>query len=572
MRYSALFGKTLKQAPSEATAASHRLLVQAGYIRELAAGRYHLLPLGFRTRARLERIVAEELDRIGGQRLGTPSLHPVELWERTGRTGAWGPTLMRVEDRRGAQFALGATHEEVFTDLVKRLHLGYRDLPLILYQFSPKFRDEPRPRAGLLRVREFLMKDAYSFHADAASLDAVYAEIFDAYRRIYARWDLPVIPVEADNGAMGGSGSHEFVVEAVAGEDRIALCDGCGYAANVEVAEFRLETLDATPPGPAREVAAPGATTIEKMMALYDAPAWKCLKSVVFKAEGRLVGVAIRGDLDVNERKLCRALGVEEVEQASDEEVLRLGTVRGFISPVGLPGLRWLGDRSLPTVAGYYTGANRLDVDLADVQLGRDFTVEEVADLATAPEGAGCLRCDGRLRLTRAIEVAHLFKLGTRYSASLGAHYTAPGGEPGTRERVPFAMGCYGIGLERNLATIVERHHDARGIVWPASVAPFGVHLVLLGTGEAERCAADTLYIALAEAGANPLYDDRDESAGVKFADADLIGLPLRLVVSARTRREHAAEVKPRAETTARLVPLSEAATVAAEWLREAGR
>jgi prolyl-tRNA synthetase len=570
MRYSHLFGKTVREAPSDASATSHRLLYRAGFIRELAAGRYTLLPLGQRVAARIVRIIAEEMDATGGQRIVTPTLHPLDLWEQSGRTASMGELLMRVQDRRGTEFALGYSAEEVFVDLVKGFALTHRDLPLTLYQLSLKFRDELRARGGLLRLREFLMKDAYSFHASEESLDETYRRMYDAYLRIFARLGVRAFAVEADSGAIGGKVSHEFIVAAESGESVVLLCPSCGYAASDETATARLAPLNTDAPlEDVREVPAPGATTIDKMAQFYGAPAWQMMKTVVYRlptgvgknasgddAQARYVGAVVRGDLDVNEVKLRRALGSVPLEQATDEEVLALGTVRGFIAPVRFPSpfaIRWVGDPSLRTVHNFFTGANRLDVDLAGVNYPRDFTVAIEADIATARGGMGCSHCDGVLTEQRGIETGHIFKLGTLYSAAMDATFADADGT-----RHPFVMGCYGIGVERNMAAVVEQCHDEHGIIWPQEIAPYAVHLLALGGTPAVQAAADQMYETLCAAGVDVLYDDRDASAGVKFADADLIGIPLRVTVSARTLAEDAVELKRRAGGEPWRVPRSD--------------
>jgi len=562
MRYSQLFGKTRRDAPSDAVAASHRLLYRSGFIRQLGAGRYTLLPLGQRVTAKIAACIAAEMDALGAQRIITPTLHPLELWSQSGRTAAMGDILMRVRDRRGGEFAIGYSAEEVFVDLVRGFSLTYRDLPLTLYQLSLKERDEPRARGGLLRLREFYMKDAYSFHADAASLEATYGLIYDAYLRIFARLGVRAVAVAADSGAIGGKVSHEFIVAAESGESVVLRCPSCGYAASDEVGTARLdeahdgEAHDGEAREEVYEIAAPGVTTIDRMAEFYGAPASRMMKTVVYRrTDGsesgpRYIGAVIRGDLDVNEVKLRRALdhgpGEEATfEQATDDEVVGLGTVRGFISPVRFPSpsaILWVIDPSLRTAPNLYTGANKQDLDLGGVNYLRDFTADVEADIAVARGGMGCPRCVGTLEEQRGIETGHIFQLGTLYSAPMNATYTAADGT-----RHPYVMGCYGIGVERNMAGVVEQRHDERGIIWPLSIAPYAVHLVVLGNAPEVRSAAEDAYAHLCDGGIEVLYDDRDESAGVKFTDADLIGLPLRLTVSSRTLAEREVEGRWRA-------------------------
>ena len=555
MRLSRLFGKTLRADPVEAETPSHRLLLRGGFIHPLAAGLYSSLPLGWRVQQRVEQIIREEMDAAGGQEIRMPILHPQELWELTGRAAALGPVLFRLQDRRERPLVLAATHEEVVT-LLARTHIqSYRDLPQRLYQLQTKFRDEPRPRGGLLRVREFVMKDCYSFDADEEGLEESYQAMRRAYERIFARCGLTTLTVEADSGAIGGKESHEFMVLAETGEDDVVYCEACGDAANVERAEFRKPAVPSEEPREVEEVHTPDTTTIPDLARFLGIREAQTLKAVFYStADGRMVFVVIRGDLEVNEIKLRNLLKATDLRLATDAEVAEAGIVAGFASPRGIEGVTVIADDSVLIGSNFVAGANRPNYHLRNVNYPRDFTADHLADIARAYEGAACNRCGSALRWTRGIEVGHIFKLRSVYSEKLEATFQARDG--GVQ---PITMGCYGIGVGRTMASIVEQHHDERGIRWPVSVAPFAVHLVALNLDRAEvREAADALAAELAEAGLEPLYDDRDESAGVKFNDADLLGMPVRLTVSPRTLGQGVVELKRRTDEQATLVARGE--------------
>ncbi|OGY78999.1 MAG: proline--tRNA ligase [Candidatus Kerfeldbacteria bacterium RIFCSPHIGHO2_02_FULL_42_14] len=527
MKQSQLFGKTTKTIPKDIKLASHKFLYQGGFIRELTAGRYSYLPLGFRVWSRIVSIIDQEMQRIGAQRVLTPTLHPVELWKQGPRFAAWGPELMQVKDRRDTLFALGATHEEVFGDLVKKFSLSYKDLPCVVYQFTTKFRDELRPRGGLLRLREFTMKDAYSFHVTAASLDATYRAMYAAYEKCMQRFGLDYIVVEADSGAIGGKHSHEFMALSSVGEDIVLRCPSCGYAANQEKAQFFREPLNLSEKlGKLHKVQARGLVTIEKMSQHYKAPRAQMLKSVVYVADEKFVGAVLRGDLEVNEIKFKNVLQARTLRQATEVEITSLGTVRGFIAPIDLKNVLWIGDPSVETVRNFYTGANVVDVDFANINFPRDFQVSRLTDIAQAQAGYACHVCHAQLQALRAIEFGHIFKLDHYYSVPLDVNFVDAQGNV-----KPLFMGSYGIGIDRAVATIVEQHHDAAGIVWPAAVAPYQVHLVNLVT---DHTAADALYDALQAKGIQVLYDDRQISSGSKLKDTDLLGMPWRIIVSSR--------------------------------------
>ena len=552
MRLTNLFGKTLRETPSEAENISHQLLLRAGMISQVAAGVYSYLPLAWRALKKIEQIIREEMDRIGGQELMMPVLQPLELWEETGRDLSFGNSLFTLSDRRERRLALGPTHEEVITQLVRQNVQSYRDLPLMLYQIQTKFRDEPRPRGGLIRVREFSMKDLYSFDADEDGLDISYRKVVEAYRNIFDRCGLPAMVVEADSGAIGGKESHEFMVIAPSGEDQVIYCQSCGYAANVEKAEFAKSPAAEETPQPLAEVATPGARTIEEVAAFLGVPRSRTLKAVFYSADGRLIFVVIRGDLEVNEIKLKNALKCLELRLARDDEVALASLVAGFASPVGMSGIETIADDSITLGSNFVAGANKPDTHLVNVNYPRDFNADLINDIATARAGEGCPKCGGELLSTRGIEVGHVFKPGTFYSDALDAHYLDREGK-----QRPIVMGCYGIGTGRILAAAIEQNHDDKGIIWPTPIAPYHVYLCALGMDNPEvTSTAERLYAELEGVGVEVLFDDRVESAGVKFNDADLIGIPIRLTISARTLESKSTELKRRADKDTELVPL----------------
>ena len=555
MRMTRLVTRTLRADPPEAETASHRLLLKAGLIYQVAAGVYAYLPLAWRSLRKIENIIREEMDAAGSQELLMPALQPMELWEQTGRRAAMGEVLFSLQDRRGRAMALAPTHEEVITSIVRANVQSYRDLPVILYQIQTKFRDEPRPRAGLVRVREFAMKDAYSFNADEESLAESYAAMAQAYRNIYRRCSLPALMAEADSGAIGGKDSHEFLLPTPAGEDTVITCPACGYTANAEKAVGVYPPLAAETEQPLTEVDTPGVKTIAELAALLEVPESKTLKAVFYAADGEVVFTVLRGDLEVNEVKLKNALGCQELRLATDGEVRAAGLVAGSASPIGIDHLKRIADPSIAGGNNFVVGANRPDTHYRNANYPRDFAVDLLTDIALAQPGQLCPQCGGPLESTRGIEVGHIFKLGTFYSETLGALYLDNAGQ-----QRPIIMGCYGIGVGRLLAAAIEQNHDDRGIVFPAPIAPYQVHLVGLNlTDAAVAAAADGLYQQLWAAGIETLYDDRpDQAAGVKLNDADLLGLPLRLVVSPRNLRNNAVELKARNETEARMVAMDE--------------
>jgi len=552
MRFSRLLGKTLKEAPSDADCASHRLLVRAGMIQQVATGVYSYLPLGWRVLKKIEDIIRGEMDSAGGQELMMPSLQPIELWEKSGRLPSFDKTLFMVTDRKEHRLALGPTHEEVITDLVRRSVQSYRDLPQLLYQIQNKFRDEPRPRGGLLRVREFIMKDLYSFDVDEDALDESYGKMVQAYKNIFTRCGLPAVMVEADSGAIGGKASHEFMLIAQSGEDQVIYCTQCGYAANAEKATSVKISAPAAKPLAVEEVSTPGLTTIEKVAKFLGVRAEQTLKSVFYVADGAIVFVVIRGDLDVNEVKLKNLLKCNDLHMAAEAETREAGLVAGYASAIDLKGHRVVADDSIKLGGNFVAGANKPDKHLKNVNYPRDFKVDALADIAIAGAGDLCPKCNGRLLSQQGIEVGHVFKLGTFLSERLGAYYLDKDGAS-----KPITMGCYGIGVGRLLAAAVEQNHDDKGIIWPLPIAPFQVCLCPLKMEDtAVTQAAENLYTELTSAGIEVLLDDRPESPGVKFNDADLIGIPLRIVISARTLKTNSVELKWRKDAQAEMHPL----------------
>jgi prolyl-tRNA synthetase len=544
MRVSQLFTKTLRETPAEADTVSHQLLLRSGMIHQVATGVYAYLPLGWRALRKLEQIVREEFDRIGSQELRMPALQPLELWEKSGRHHAFGQNLFSVVDRRDRQLFLGPTHEEVVTDLVRHQVRSYRDLPRLLYQIQTKFRDEPRPRGGLLRVREFDMMDLYSFDCDWEALDVSYQKVKQAYQRIYDRCGLPIMIVEADSGAIGGKDSQEFMAITDTGEDQVIYCGSCKYAANLEKAQSVKPKVPHESPLPLEEVATPGMKSIDEVSGFLKVSKSHTLKAVFYSADGRIVFVAIRGDLEVNEIKLKNALKCADLRLATEAEVTHAGLVAGSASPLGLSGIKTVADDSVTEGINFVAGANRPDYHVKNVNYPRDFKVDLMLDIAAAQPGLGCPKCGQSLSITRGIEVGHIFKLGTMFAEKLGASFLDQNGE-----QKPIVMGSYGIGIGRLLATVIERNHDDKGIVWPLSLSPYQVYLCGLGMDRPDVVAAsEKLYADLQAQGVEVLFDDRTESAGVRFNDADLLGMPLRVVVSQRTLKSQSAELKWRSK------------------------
>ena len=555
MKVSQLVTKSLRDDPPEAETASHRLMLRAGLIYQVAAGIYASLPLAFKSLRKIEAIIREEMDRAGGQELLMPALQPMELWEQTGRGAAFGDNLFSLEDRRGRPMVLAPTHEEVVTGIVKANVQSYRDLPVILYQIQTKFRDEPRPRAGLVRVREFVMKDAYSFNADEESLDDSYQAMAQAYKNIYRRCGLPVLMAEADSGAIGGKDSHEFILTTPTGEDTVITCSACGYTANAEKASGVYHELSAEDEESLEEVSTPGVKTIDGLAQYLNISDEKTFKAVFYMADGELVFVTIRGDLEVNDIKLKNALHASDLRLADDHEVAKAGLVAGSASAIGIHDIKRVGDLSITRGNNFVVGGNKPDTHLRGANYPRDFQVDILTDIALARPGQGCPNCGQPLEAVRGVEVGHIFKLGTFFSEALGANYLDQNGQ-----HQPILMGCYGIGVGRLLAAAIEQNHDDKGIAFPATIAPFQVHLVGLNLADEQVAEeAERLYQELQDQGIEVLFDDRTEqTAGVKLNDVDLLGLPVRLVVSPRNMKAGVVEFKQRLDETSSLVPTGE--------------
>jgi prolyl-tRNA synthetase len=556
MRWTDFFVPTLKETPSEAETQSHKLMLRAGLIRKLSSGVYNLLPLGVRSARKVEDIVREEMDRIGGLEILMPILSPAELWQESGRWDVYGRELMRLRDRHDRFFALGPTHEEVVTDIVRREVRSYRQLPLTLYQIQTKFRDEVRPRFGVVRAREFLMKDAYSFHRDEKSLAETYDKMYEAYTRIFKRCGLRFGSVEADSGAIGGDVTHEFMVFAETGESQVFACD-CGYAATSDTAEGMPSGKEVEAEAqPLEKVSTPGMKTVEEVTEFLNKEAKDLLKTIIYNADGEYVAVLIRGDREINEIKLQKMLGGVTLTMATAEEIQRLtGGPLGFSGPVGLKGVRLIADRTVAAMANMVTGANEPDAHFVNVNRGRDFDVDAFHDVLMVEEGDACKLCGKPLSTWRGIEVGQIFKLGAKYSEIMGATFLDEHGA----ER-PFIMGCYGIGITRTVAAAIEQHNDKDGIAWPISIAPFEVLILTTNVTQAGLVeTAEQIYNGLTERGVEVLYDDRDERPGNKFKDADLVGIPLRVTVGEKGAREGMVELRPRRTGEITKIPKADA-------------
>ena len=571
MRWTRYYLFTTREVPNDAEVVSHQLMVRAGLIKKVAAGIYSYLPFGWRSLQKLMAIVRRELDVAGCVELSLPAIQPAELWIESGRYVRYGKELLRIKDRHDRDFVFGPTHEEVITDIVRRDVKSYRQLPFNLYQIQTKFRDEIRPRFGLMRGREFLMKDAYSFDLDTDGLDASYRAMHEAYVRIFRACKLDFTAVEADTGTIGGSASDEFMVVAATGESAVVRCPSCGYGANVEKAETRREQAEtpAVPPDakPYETVPTPGKSSVEDVAAFLGVAPAQVVKTLIYETDKGLVAVAIRGDREVNEVKLLNLLDAQHVTLASEEKVRQAtGAPVGYAGPVGLPGIELIADETARALSGFVCGANAGDSHLVGVHWGRDVTPSRVADLLLVTGGDACPRCDGILELFRGIEVGHIFKLGTKYSEKLGCNYTDEAGA----DR-PMVMGCYGLGIGRTVAAAIEQNHDADGIIWPRPLAPFEVLLAALNPNDAAVvAAAESIYAELQGKGIDVLYDDRDERPGVKFKDADLIGIPLRVTVGAKSLADGKVEVSLRRDREKLLVPTAEATGKVMELLENA--
>ena len=570
MRFSTYLLPTWRQDPAEAEVISHKLMLRAGMIRKLAAGLYTFLPLGLRVLRKVEAIIREEMDRAGALEVLMPMVLPADLWKESGRWDQYGKELLRFKDRGGRDYCLGPTHEEVITDLARREIRSYKQLPLNLYQIQTKFRDEIRPRFGVMRAREFIMKDAYSFDADERGAEESYRKMYEAYCRIFERCGLRFRAVEADTGLIGGRFSHEFMVLAERGEDVIASCSSCDYAANIEMAEVgRSEGKgEKEEPKPLERVLTPGRSRVEEVAAFLGVPPSKLIKTLILRTDKGVVAALLRGDHELSEPKLRRHLGVSTVEMA-DEEMIRevTGGPMGFSGPVGLK-IPIVADRAISGMRNMVVGGNEEDVHLMNANPGRDFQVSEFADIRVAQAGDPCPRCGGRLEIWRGIEVGHIFKLGTKYSEAMGATYLDAEG----REK-PLVMGCYGIGVGRTVAAAIEQNHDEDGIIFPISIAPFHVYLLPVNTNDPEVMGvSERLYEELEGEGVEVLFDDRDERAGVKFKDADLIGIPLRLTVGERNLKEGKVEIRKRRTKETILVGIEETVQRVKELIRSEER
>ena len=565
-----LYAPTLREVPSDADVVSQQLMLRAGFMRKTANGLYSFLPLGWRSIKKIEAIVREEMDRASAQEIMMPILQPAEIWKESGRWNAYGAEMMRINDRHDNEFCLGPTHEEMITTLVKNEINSYRQLPVNLYQIQSKFRDERRPRYGLMRSREFIMKDAYSFDIDEAGLDESYKSMYDAYTRIFTRCGLTFRPVEADSGAIGGSGTHEFMAIAEAGEADIVYCTKCDYAANIEIgkpgimkqAEEALQELSV--------VDTPNASTIEAVADMLNLPLEKTIKAVVFSIDGKVVLAIVRGDHEVNEVAVQHAvLGSVEPEMATPEELEKVGLTAGFISPVGLQQTEEFAivvDESVMETYNVCGGANKKDAHYVNINPKRDFNVEDiiVAPIRLITKDDVCPKCGGSLEHAKGIEVGQVFKLGTKYSEALQATFLDQNGRPN-----PMIMGCYGIGVSRTLAAAIEQYHDENGIIWPHSIAPFEAVIVPINAkDEALMSTSQTIYTALQEAGVDVLLDDRKDRAGVKFKDADLIGYPLRITVSKNTLENNEVEIQIRKSGEALPCAIDSVATKVKELLQ----
>lgn len=577
MRMSKAFGKTLREAPSDAEMTSHKLLIRANYIRPLGAGIYTFMPLGYRVIRKIWAIMSEEMDAIDGQEMWMPNMHPAATWQATGRWWSFGPALIKVKTEGGREYVMSPTHEEVINDITLSDIESYRDLPRMAYHVSKKFRDEPRARGGIIRLREFIMKDAYSLDPSAESLDEFYPFMYQAYINIFERCGVPAVPILADVGAMGGRSSHEFTVPHPQGEDTYITCTNNDYAANVEAAEFVREGDPPAELANLEKVATPNCTTIAQVAAYMNVPVEQTVKAIFYwftpkgkaEEEGRFIFGLVRGDLDVNEIKLINALGGGELRAATENEIIATEAVPGYASAIGLhvatdlsdDGVYVLADPSIQYGGNFVVGANDEGYHYSGANYPRDFSISQMADIAQADTGHKCPVCGGRIEARRAIEVGHCFKLGTFYSEATNATYLDEKNNPQL-----IHMGSYGIGLDRLMAVIVEMHNDEDGIVWPNSVSPFDIHLMSLGKGDEVRQVAEDLYQDLQDQGFSVYYDDRNASAGVKFKDADLIGIPQRIAVGARGLAQGGVEVKRRSDSERHQVPLNELV----EFLREA--
>jgi prolyl-tRNA synthetase len=575
MRLSHLFSQTLREAPAESDVVSHQLLVRAGFINQLGAGIFSYLPLAQRSMKKIMQIMREEIDGIGGQEICMPVVQPAEVWKETGRYYQIGSEMGRFKDKTNHDMVLAMTHEEIVADLVRSIIRSYRQMPALVYHIQTKWRDDPRPRAGLIRVREFTMLDSYSLDTDSAGLDKQYQAHYEAYFRIFNRCGLPAVAVLSDTGMMGGKMAHEYMYLTPIGEDSLLFCDSCHYSANRQVALMQKSAPAAEEMLPLQKVATPHASSIDELSQFLNVPASKTAKAVFYTAlvdgkdgtseESRFVFALVRGDMEVNETKLTNLIHARELRPATDDEIRAVGAVPGYASPIGLKDVLVVADDLLPKCANLVSGANEAGYHLLNVNYGRDYTATIAADICAAGDGSACPNCGQPMRLTRGVEVGNIFKLGTRYTDALGCTYLDENGQSKA-----VVMGSYGIGVGRLLACIAEEHHDDRGLLWPKSVAPYPVHLVVLpGKTVDTLTIAETIEKELTQAGLEPLFDDRAESAGVKFNDADLIGLPLRITVSERAFKQGGVEFKRRSGGDSWIVAVENVLQAAAAETRQ---
>ena len=565
MHLSRLFSQTLRETPSEAEVVSHQLLVRAGFIRQLGTGIFSYLPLAHRVISKIMTIMREEMNALGGQEILMPVVQPADVWKETGRYFQIGSEMGRFSDKNGHEMVLAMTHEEVVADLVRNTIRSYRQLPALIYHLQTKWRDDPRPRAGLIRVREFIMLDSYSLDADWSGLDRQYDAHYDAYFSIFKRCGLSTVAVRSDSGMMGGKEAHEYMYLTPIGEDSLLFCDACGYSANRQVAAMRKPLPEPEEALPLEQVATPGTTSIEELAAFLNIPAAKTAKAVFFMgvfptengAREGLIFTIVRGDMEVNETKVANMVKSAELRPATDEEIRASGAVPGYASPIGLKGVKIIVDDLVAQSPNLVAGANLAGYHLRNVNYLRDYSADLVADIAAVRDGDTCPQCGAPMRLARGVEVGNIFKLGTRYSDALHCTYLDENGSS-----LPVIMGSYGIGVGRLLACVAEEHHDERGLMWPAAIAPYPVHMVVLpGRAVDTGVIAASVEAALTAADLEPLVDDREESAGVKFNDADLIGLPVRLTVSERAFKQGGVEFKLRDAAQSRVIPLDQVVT-----------
>jgi prolyl-tRNA synthetase len=566
MRASQLYAPTLRETPAEAEVISHQLMLRAGMLHKTAAGIYSYLPLSWRVMKKIMRIIREEMDAVGGQEIFMPALQPAEVWQQSGRWDVYGDELFRLKDRHGRDFCLGPTHEEIITTLVKNDIRSYKQLPQRIYQIQTKFRDERRPRFGLMRGREFVMKDMYSFDRDEAALDISYRTLYEAYSKLFSRCGLNFRPVEADSGAIGGSGSHEFMALAESGEAEILYCSGCDYAASNEIAAVEPQAVPKAEPLPLEEVATPDCSSVDDVAAFLGVDTSQVVKTMCYRADGRLVLVLCRGDRQINEVKLQNLLDCLDLVFASDEEMRALGLVPGFLGPQESKGLPVIADKEVAQMSNHVCGAAKIGYHLKNANPGRDYKIEQIADIRLVTTGDPCPHCGRPLLSARGIEVGQVFKLRTKYSKALGARFIDENGQ-----EQDMVMGCYGIGVGRTMAAVIEQSNDENGIIWPMAIAPYQVVIVPVNDKDEELVAiSEDIYAQLLAKGIEVILDDRKERPGVKFNDADLIGYPLRLTIGKKTKQDKVVELKKRTEKEAVDVPLEQVVDTVYQLVTEA--